>query len=208
VVAFPPETPLGYDAIVERVRARLPRGRFALVAESYAGPVAVRLAAERPRGLALLVLAATFLHRPLSPILHPVRGLVGARMFGFPLPAPLVRHFLAGDDAPDAIVEEVRAAVSAVSPEVMARRAADALAVDVRPLLPAIAAPILVLAPRGDRLLRTDVGEEVRALRPDAEVVPLEAPHMILQRAPHACLAAIEERIDRLARGRRGSVAA
>lgn len=205
IVSFPSGAPLGYDALVERVRAALPRGRFLLVAESFSGPIAIRLAAERPRGLAGLVLAATFLHRPLHPLLHPIRGLVGARLFGLPMPAAVVRHFLAGPDAPDALVREVQSAVGAATPEVMALRAMEALRVDVRADLERVEAPLLVLSPARDRLIRAEVGDEILALRPDADVVRLGAPHMILQRAPHSCLAHVEELASRLAARRRPS---
>ncbi|MGC3997400.1 MAG: alpha/beta hydrolase [Anaeromyxobacter sp.] len=192
-VAYPADRPLGYPALVELARAALPRaGRFLLLAESFSGPIAVRLAAERPPGLAGLVLAASFLHAPLHPLLHPLRALVGARLFGLPMPPAVIRHFMAGPDAPAPLVEEVRAAVTAVRPEVLAHRSLEALREDVRPLLAEVQAPILWLAPKRDRLLHAGASAELQALRPDAEVVHLDAPHMILQRAPHACLAAIE----------------
>ena len=56
---------------------------------------------------------------------------------------------------------------------------------------------MLVVAPARDRLIRTDVAEEVLAIRPDAEVALLDAPHMVLQRCPHASLARIEEFLAR-----------
>lgn len=192
-LSYPPDRALGYDELAAIVRERLPRGRFVLLAESFSGPIAIRIAAERPRGLAALVLAATFLHRPLNPILHPIRGLVGARFFGVAMPAVLVRHFMAGADAPDGLVAEVQAAVAAVSPEVMAHRAAEALRVDARADLARVDAPILCLAATRDRLIRTDVAEEVLAIRPDAEIALVDAPHMVLQRCPQASLARIEE---------------
>jgi pimeloyl-ACP methyl ester carboxylesterase len=192
-ISYPSHEPLGYDELVERVRPRLPRSRFVLLAESFSGPVAVRLAAERPRGLAALVLAASFVHRPLNPLLHPVRGLVGARLFGMPMPAALVRHFMAGPDAPDALVADLQRAIAAVSAEVLAHRSAEALRVDARDALAGVDVPILFLAPSRDRLIRTDASDDVLAVRPDAEVVVLDAPHMILQRCPHASLARIEE---------------
>lgn len=198
LVSYPPDRPLGYAELVALVREKLPRGRFVLLAESFSGPVAVRLAAERPPGLVALVLAATFLHRPLDPLLHPIRGLVGARLFGVPMPAAVIRHFLAGGDAPRALVAELQAAVAAVSPEVMAFRAAEALRVDVREDLAGVDVPILWLAPTRDRLVRTDGAEEVLDLQPDAEVVSLEAPHLVLQRCPHASLARIEELLARV----------
>ena len=197
VLPYPPDEPLGYDDLVARVRRRLPRGRFVLLAESFSGPVAIRIAAARPPGLEALVLAATFLHRPLNPVLHPIRGLVGARFFGLPMPAAVVRWFMAGEDAPDPLVREVQRAVAAVSPAVLARRAAEALAVDVRADLARVRVPVLLVAPTRDRLLRADVASEVLALRPDAEVALLEAPHMVLQRCPHASLARIEEFLAR-----------
>jgi pimeloyl-ACP methyl ester carboxylesterase len=199
-VPFPPDRPLGYDELLPLVRPRLPRGRFVLVAESFSGPLAVRLAAERPRGLAALVLAATFLHRPLAPLLVPIRGLVGTRFFGLGMPAPVVRRFLAGDDAPAAIVAEVQAAVRAVAPAVLARRSAEALAVDVRAALARVEVPVLFLAPTRDRLIRRDAHADVSAARPDAEIALVDAPHMVLQRAPHACLERIEGFLAALAR--------
>lgn len=206
VVSYPAEAVLGVDALVALVRARLPRERFVLVAESFSGPVAVRLAAERPEGLVALVLAATFFHAPLNPLLHPVRGLVGARLLGLPMPAAVIRWFMAGPDAPDAVVQEVQRAVSAVAVEVIAHRTAEALRVDVREDLARVEAPILLLAPTRDRLLRTDVTDELLALRPDAEVAQLEAPHMVLQRCPQASLARIEEFLARaLAPARRAA---
>jgi pimeloyl-ACP methyl ester carboxylesterase len=193
-ISFPPDRPLDYDELAALVRPRLPaRGRFVLLAESFSGPLAVRLAAERPRGLAALILAATFLHRPLDPLLHPLRSLVGARLFGLPMPAAVIRRFMAGPDAPDAIVAEVQRAVAAVHAEVLALRSAEAVRVDARGALAGVDVPILFLAPTRDRLIRRDAHQDVTAVRPDAHVVPIEAPHMVLQRSPHACLAAVEE---------------
>jgi len=193
VVSYAPDRLLGYDDLAGLVRERLPAGRFVLVAESFSGPVAVRLAAERPPGLAALVLAATFLHHPLNALLHPIRGLAGAWLFGLGLPAPLVRHFLAGPDAPHAIVAEVQAAVAAVSPQVLAHRVGEALRVDVREDLARVEVPVLWLAPSRDHLVRADAAEEAQAIRPDVEVASIDAPHMILQRCPQASLARIEE---------------
>ncbi len=200
-LSFPADQALGYDELVELVRPRLPRGRFVLLAESFSGPLALRLAAEQPRGLEAVILAASFLRRPLDPLLHPIRGLVGARLFGVPMPAWLVRRLMAGSDAPDAIVAEVQQAVAAVSPAVLALRSAEAVAVDAREALAGVEVPLLFLAPTRDRLIRRDAWKDVAAIRPDAEVVHLEAPHMILQRCPRACLARIEEFLARSARG-------
>jgi pimeloyl-[acyl-carrier protein] methyl ester esterase len=197
VVPLPADRPLGYDEYLDLVRAALPRrGRFAILAESFSGPLAVRLAAERPPGLSALVLAATFLHRPLAPWLAPLEPLIGPRLFSLPLLPVTIRALLCGLDAPGEVVEEIRAATSAVPARVLARRAHEALAVDVREALADTEVPLLFLAPDGDRLIRTDAADDVRAARPDAEVVRLDSPHTILQVRPQACLAAVEEFLE------------
>lgn len=193
VLSYPPAEPLGLDELSGLVRERLPSGRFLLVAESFSGPIAVKVAATRPPGLAGLVLAATYLRAPLPSLLRPAAALVVPAVLSHPLPAPFVRLFLAGADAPDALVEEIRAATAEVAPEVMARRIADALAVDAREDLARVNVPILFLAPSRDRLVRTDAVDDVLAVKPGAEVVTLDSPHVILQRCPQASLARIEE---------------
>jgi len=193
VVPLPADAPRSYDEYLEALRPALPRrGDWALLAESFSGPLAVRLAAERPRGLVALVLVATFLHRPLQPWLAPLAPLVGAPLFALPLLAPTVRLLLAGAGAPDAVVEEIRQATAAVPAAVLARRAKEALAVDVRAALAATEVPLLYLGPAGDRLIRTDVEEDVLSARPDAVTAILDGPHTILQVRPQACLARLE----------------
>jgi pimeloyl-ACP methyl ester carboxylesterase len=193
VVPLPADAPRSYDQYLAALRPALPRrGSWALLAESFSGPLAVRLAAERPRGLVALVLVATFLHRPLQPWLAPLAPLVGRAMFTFPLLPPAIRLLLAGADAPDAVVKAIQEATAAVPAAVLARRSREALAVDVRAALAATGVPLLFLGPAGDRLIRTDVNEDVLAARPDAETALVDGPHTILQVRPHACLARLE----------------
>ncbi len=193
VVPLPSDAPRSYDEYLAGLRRALPRrGSWALLAESFSGPLAVRLAAERPRGLTALVLVATFLHRPLQPWLAPLAPFVGQALFTFPLLPPAIRLLLAGADAPDGVVAAIREATAAVPAAVLARRVREALAVDVRQALASTDLPVLYLGPTDDRLLRTDVEDDVLAARPDAATALLEGPHTLLQVRPQACL----ERLD------------
>jgi pimeloyl-ACP methyl ester carboxylesterase len=193
-VSYPPDRALDLAALTALARAALPDGGapWLLAAESFSGPIAVRLAAERPPGLCGLVLAATYLRRPLGPALAAVWAVAGARLLRLGLPPLAARVLMAGLDAPDAVVEEACAAVAALAPDVAARRAVDALTVDVRADLARVAVPVLYLAPGRDRLLHGGGAGDVLAACPEAEVVRLDTPHMVFQRAPHACLLAME----------------
>jgi pimeloyl-ACP methyl ester carboxylesterase len=199
-IPYPPHEKLGYAELEERVRSLLPTDRpFALLGESFSGPLALRIAASSPRGLIGLVLATTFVRRPAAAPIAALRPLAPA-FFRLPLPRHVVRLLLAGGDAPAELVEEVRAAVGLVQGRVMAARAAEALHVDASDALRRCPVPILVISGRRDRLLRRSIPAEVKALRPDAEIHLLDAPHLVLQCRPREAMRWVSDFVVRLAR--------
>jgi len=204
VVRYPPDQVLGYAELEELVRRELPRDRpFALLGESFSGPLALRIAAASPPGLVAVVLTASFHRRPSARLVSALRPLSPA-FFRLPLPAHAVRLLLAGPDAPEALVEEVRACVATVKGNVMAARAREAMRVDATPWLAACPVPILFLGGREDHLLRSAIPIEIRALRADAEIRMLDAPHLVLQTRPREALKLVEEFVVRAAAGQPG----
>jgi len=201
VVSYPPDRVLGYADLAALVRGELPADRpFALLGESFGGPLALRVAADRPPGLVGLVLAATFHRRPAARAIAALRPLSPA-FFRLPLPPHAVRLLLGGEDAPDDLVAEVRAAVASVKGSVMAARAREALRVDASEALRGCPVPLLFLGGKHDRLLRSALPIEVRALRADAEIRMLEAPHLVLQRRPAEAMSIVEAFLLRCAAG-------
>ncbi|HET8734682.1 MAG TPA: alpha/beta hydrolase, partial [Anaeromyxobacteraceae bacterium] len=85
-VPYPRDRFLGYAELEALVRARLPAGEpFAILGESFGGPLALRVAASRPAGLVGLVLVATFHRKPANPIIARAAPL-GPAFFRLPLP--------------------------------------------------------------------------------------------------------------------------
>lgn len=198
VVPYPPDRVLGYEKLEELVARHFPEGPFAVLGESFGGPLALRLAARAPRGLVGVVLSASFHRRPAARLFR-VASPLGPTFFRLPLPAHAVRLLLAGKDAPDDLVEEVRSAVASVKGGVMAARAREALRVDATSLLRACPVPVLFLGGRNDRLLRSALPIEVRALRADAEIRMLDAPHLVLQRRPEEAMRVVRDFLLRAA---------
>jgi len=208
VVPYPVDEVLGYAELEERVRGALPTDRpFAILGESFGGPLALRVAAAGAPGLVGVVLASSFHRRPAARLVSALRPLSPA-FFRLPLPAHAIRLLLAGDDAPDDLVSEVRDAVASVRARVMAARAREALRVDATASLRRCPVPLLFIGGKEDRLLRTGLPIEVRALRRDAEIRMLDAPHLMLQRRPDAAMRLVEEFLLRAATTRRGDTAA
>jgi pimeloyl-[acyl-carrier protein] methyl ester esterase len=198
VVRYPADRPLGYADLLPLVEAELPaNGQFVILAESFSGPIAVRLAARRNPRLVAVVLVASFDRFPRAAWLSQCRWLVRSIFFQLPLPAWGIRRFLAGDDATAELVAAVQAAVRTVSPAVMARRAREILAIDARDSLPCIGVPVLAISGSRDRLVPRENVEDLRILGNLLATETLDAPHLVLQRQPAESARVIEKFLER-----------
>jgi pimeloyl-ACP methyl ester carboxylesterase len=182
VVRYPADRTLAYEGLRPFLLRALPRDRpYALVAESFSGPLAIRHAAGRPPGLRALVLVASFARCPLPPPLRWLRAAARAPLFRVPPPAALLRTLLLEPGSPPGLVDSVGAAIRRVRPAVLAARLRQVFEVSAVDALPRIAVPVLHLVGSRDLL----VGE--RGLLPMVGRVPdlsslvLDGPHLLLQ---------------------------
>ena len=191
VIRYPVGEPLDYDALEHMVARRIPAASpYALLGESFSGPLALRLASRRLGELAGVVLVASFVTNPVSFLPPFLRHLVGPWLFRRPTPAFIARRYLVG--RADAWAHRVAANAAAVAPDVMAARVRDVLSVDARELLRRCEAPLLYVGGGRDALVPPRVLRELRRIRPDLEHVTVDAPHLVLQLAPEAAARAIE----------------
>jgi pimeloyl-ACP methyl ester carboxylesterase len=198
VVPLPSEREHGSEHLVSAIREKLPTGRpYALLAESFSGPVAIRLASERPTDLVALVLVATFHRAPVAAWLAALRPFAGM-LLTRPPPAWATRHLLAGDDAPAELVGAFREAIRETAPAVLAARVRTALDADESRALAACRVPILYVGGACDRLLRPKIPAELRHLQPAMELQTLDAPHLVLQRRPVESAGVISRFLGRL----------
>ncbi len=197
VVTYPGDEPRGYDELVPRVLESLPAGEpFAVLGESFGGPLALRVAAARPAGLAAVVLCATFVRSPQRGVAKWMGHLVGPSAMRLFPPMAQLKMMLGGYSTP-----ELRAlsaeALSLVRPEVLAARLRDVLRVDVTGELTSCPVPILYLRGSRDLVVPAHNLREIRRLRPSVEVTEIPAPHLLLQTQPGAAAAAIVEFLTR-----------
>jgi pimeloyl-ACP methyl ester carboxylesterase len=188
VVRYPCDRPLGYRDLERQIE--VPAGRFAIVAESFSGPIGVALAARHRERVCALVLVASFVRSP-APVLARLGALLAPLAFRAAPPALAVRHALLGSDAPADQVEALRGLIRSVPAGVLARRLREIAAVDRSSEFAALGLPVLYLAGARDRLVGPAVVAHLRSLRADLEVRVLDAPHLVLQRRPAESAAAI-----------------
>lgn len=177
-LSLPSNGPQDYASLLQLLRPQLPSQPFVLLGESFAGPLAMQLAAEAPPALRGLALCTTFARRPL-----PVPA-AGAALLAPAWPMPpllLLSQLLLGRWRSRQTLRELRLALAQVPAATLRQRAAATLRVDARQALPRIAVPTLCLQARQDRLLWPPSVAELQALLPDARHVTLEGPHFLLQ---------------------------
>lgn len=192
VVALPTDVLRGYDELLAWLEPKLPTEPFVLLAESFSGPLAIRLAARHPERVTHLVLAATFLRSPLHPWLTPFAALARPTLFRRPPPAFGIRTLLAGRDAPPDLVQAIIAAMADLPAEVATARARAALGADEADAFARTTMPILWIRAGEDRLLRAGHADEARAARSAVRIARIDGPHTILQRRPRECLQEVE----------------
>lgn len=181
-----------YASALEHVREQLPRTSSTIVvAESYSGPIAIRLAADPPANLRGIVLACSFLRTPLAGLRRSVASILAPWAMSRVPPEQAVRRFMLGTNADRAAVDAVREAIRSVPPGVMAGRLREVLAVDVRDEASRIALPVLYLQAAADRMVPGRAARDVEDAIPHAQVLSMDGPHLLLQRHPTACSAAI-----------------
>lgn len=201
IIRYPTDRVLGYDDLQQLVEAALPgTGPFAILAESFSGPLAMCIAARGHPRLVALITVASFVRNPVRFWPASLKWLIRPVVFQLPLLAWGIRQFLVGTDAPADLVAAVRSAVRMVQPAVMARRAREILSVDTRDALARIRVPFLYISGSRGRLVSSRNVEDLRILGERLETAFLDAPHLILQRQPVAAARVIEDFLQR--RGR------
>ena len=182
-----PTNESSFDALESFARGKLPADCI-VIAESFSGPIGVRIA--RDARVRALVLASSFISRPVMP---GIRHLAIAPFFALPLPQFVIRVLLSGYRADSAIVSSVQAVMRRLPASVIAGRVRQVLQADERAAAQTLSKPVLYLRGLDDNLVSEDSVKDVLRFCPNAEVVTIRGPHMLLQVTPNECWRAILE---------------
>ena len=181
VVALPQE-PLSYSDVERLIEPRIPGDvPFVLLGESFSGPLAIRLAAKRPPNLRGLILCNSFATPPRAACW---KLLPWTTLFRIPPPSMILRRYLAGGNAPQSLIEEIRRTLSSVPPRILASRIRILLTSNSTDSLRACDVPILYLRGTADRLVPDSAFRAITAIVPSAKRREIPGPHMLIQANP------------------------
>lgn len=195
--AYPPERFLSYSELVSWLGERVPRDDpYAILGESYGSTLAVKFAATHPPNLTGVILCAGFISNPVRKW-GPLPQLLARPLFFRIRPPDFLReYFILGFGAPESLKLALRRTVHSVNREVFAKRARATIHCDAREEIRQVKVPLLYLQGSEDRLVGAECLDEIKRLHPETISISIHAPHLLLQREPHAAAQAIAQFLD------------
>jgi pimeloyl-ACP methyl ester carboxylesterase len=186
IIGYPTDEPLAYASLEDKVRTALPTDLpFVLLGESFSGPIAARIAADAPANLMGVIFCGTFAKNPY-PLLRwaaPLTFLAPIKSLPRWVRAPLMWGSGDVERAP----RQSERAMAGVSSAVIRRRISALLTVDATRSLAQIRAPALILYAKNDRVVPYAATRWMSKHLPDAQIAPVDGPHLLLQSRPLEC---------------------
>lgn len=194
VIAYPSQQVLSYAQLTDIILPQLPeREPFILIAESFAGPLALQLSTRAGANLKAMVLCATFVTNPRPHLARLAPILLHEQVLALPPQKWLARLFVTGFDAPDAMLDQALEVHKHVLPKVILHRLYEVIHVDVRTVLQTCRLPLLHLYAQHDHLILRHPTREIQQLRSDITSIGIDGPHFLLQTRPQQCVTVIEK---------------
>ncbi len=197
VVTYPGSEPLDYEDLVEIAREAIPAEEpYAILGESFSGPIAVSLAAGAGTNLVALFLCCTFVRNPSIALaaMRPILPLIPMRNFL----ADTAANFLLGARSIE-LKESVVESLDKVHPRVLRKRIREVLDVDVSQSLGRVTVPIQYLQASRDWIVSIRSAQLICSIAPATEIYRIDGPHLLLQSQPEQAARAISGFLARLA---------
>lgn len=194
VISYPNDTSQKYTELIDFVKDRLPREvEFIIIAESFSGPIAYALMKEVIPNLKAVIFVASFLENPRPILLSLLKLLPISLIFRLPIPKAVIRKYMLGFNASDSLIAEFKAALSTISPTVLASRLKEI--VDLKKPDKTVNHPCCYIMAADDKLVTSKSVQEFKRFIPNIHIRYVNGPHFLLQSEPKECLKVIDEEI-------------
>lgn len=195
--AYPSQRFLPYSELISWLSELAPKdGPYAILAESYGTPLAVKFAATHPSNLFGLILCAGFISNPVRRWGPLPKLLARPLFFQFRPPDFIHEYFTLGSGSPKSLKYALRDTVRSLNREVLANRARAVIDCDARQEIRQLEVPLLYLQATEDRLVGRECLDEIKRLHPETISLLIRGPHLLLQREPRVAAGAVIQFLD------------
>lgn len=199
VITYPKDKMLYYNQLFPYIREIMPWGKpYILLAESFAGPMALKFAAEQRENIDAIVLCSAFFSKIAPPSRSWTSFFTKEKWFENATPGSAVKQLVTGGVCEPALLSAIKSAINSVRPEVLSHRIRLMFETDVTAALKEVTAPILCLAGSQDKLGSAQAMEMLFKIKPNTACVTLDTSHLVLQTKPREAIEAIQKFLQQL----------
>ena len=178
-----------YDDLFNWIKANLPGQDYIIVAESFSGPLAIQIAAERPSQLKGLVFVASFAKAPRK-LPAAVLGLLRLVPFHLKVFSVMAQPVMMGRWSNAAFTKLFHDTNQKVPGSTIRGRIGEVLSVDCTAKLALIDVAYIYLGASHDRPVPRHAADDFRQVAQSVGIV--EGPHFLLQAVPKAAAEHVE----------------
>ncbi len=187
VVTYPADRLLSYDALADHVAKALPTaGAYAIIAESFGGPLAILAASRAPNKPVAMVFAASFATNPIPLLGLIMKTALSGFMASKPIPVLEAMLLRPGDHMTALHIFE---AISALPQNLVTARLDAIRKCDVRKSLAGLNMPMLYLQGTKDKLMPAAQAVLMQRTAKNLRIIKLDRPHFVLQYEAEALVA-------------------
>jgi pimeloyl-ACP methyl ester carboxylesterase len=206
VVSYPENEPYGYEDLKHIVSDAIPNeNNFVVLGESFSGPLAIMTAAEKPNGLLGVILCATFARNPFKFLPSCISHLSVSPIYAL-WPTTIRLRSICCDARFKSFSNMALNAAKTVHPRAISARVKAILKVDARKLFEKIDVPALCIVSQKDHLIKMHNVLDLKAIKPELEIVEINTKHFLLQLEPERSAEIITDFIKRIMESKRKSL--
>ncbi|MCF6244478.1 MAG: lysophospholipase [Sulfurovum sp.] len=178
IIDYPVDKILSYDELVGYVVERLPKHEhFVLLAESFSGYIAYKVALQKPKNLKGVVFVATFLENP-RPYLSKILPFIPMRFLLFlPMPTFVANYLLV--ERKSNMIKKLQEILKSVSAEVLYHRLLEI--VNLHKATEILDMKALYIQASSDKLVPKSAYKVFEQKIPHIKLIELKGSHLILQ---------------------------
>ena len=184
VLSYPPDEPLTYAELCDRLKDQLPEKRYIILGESFGGPLAMFLSEKAGPELVGIILCVTFIKNPLPFLTKFVRPILRPNHLHRGVPRWYIKNFLLSGIEDESLINTIKLANHGLTPEVIYSRLREIADVDATEIVKKCELPILYLRATRDRLVYKNSMELIQMCGQNVIIKEFDSPHMLLHTYP------------------------